>query len=352
MNNPEILYMVVPCYNEQEVLRETAAQLKTKYNDLMSAGLISKDSRVVFVNDGSKDTTWSIIKELHAADPQLFSGIDLAHNSGHQNAVLAGLMTVKELCDMCITMDADLQDDIDTIDEMVKQYYEGNQVVYGVRSARDTDTFFKKFTAESFYKFMKVMGADVVYNHADFRLMSKRVLQELANFKEVNLFLRGMVPMVGYKSDVVYYERGERFAGESKYPLKKMLAFQSTKVYYERHERLAGESKYPLKKMLAFAINGITSFSTKPLKLIMTLGIIMSIASILAFIWAFIAKIGGFTEHGWSSTMCSIWLIGGLQLFCLGIIGEYIGKIYAEVKQRPRYIIAEFLTDAEKKDDK
>ena len=317
--------MVVPCYNEQEVLRETAAQLKTKYNDLMSAGLISKDSRVVFVNDGSKDTTWSIIKELHAADPQLFSGIDLAHNSGHQNAVLAGLMTVKELCDMCITMDADLQDDIDTIDEMVKQYYEGNQVVYGVRSARDTDTFFKKFTAESFYKFMKVMGADVVYNHADFRLMSKRVLQELANFKEVNLFLRGMVPLIG---------------------------FQSTKVYYERHERLAGESKYPLKKMLAFAINGITSFSTKPLKLITTLGIIMSIASILAFIWAFIAKIGGFTEHGWSSTMCSIWLIGGLQLFCLGIIGEYVGKIYAEVKQRPRYIIAEFLTDAEKKDDK
>ncbi len=325
MNNPEILYMVVPCYNEQEVLRETAAQLKTKYNNLMSAGLISKDSRVVFVNDGSKDTTWSIIKELHAADPQLFSGIDLAHNSGHQNAVLAGLMTVKELCDMCITMDADLQDDIDTIDEMVKQYYEGNQVVYGVRSARDTDTFFKKFTAESFYKFMKVMGADVVYNHADFRLMSKRVLQELANFKEVNLFLRGMVPLIG---------------------------FQSTKVYYERHERLAGESKYPLKKMLAFAINGITSFSTKPLKLITTLGIIMSIASILAFIWAFIAKIGGFTEHGWSSTMCSIWLIGGLQLFCLGIIGEYVGKIYAEVKQRPRYIIAEFLTDAEKKDDK
>lgn len=325
MNNPEILYMVVPCYNEQEVLRETAAQLKTKYNNLISAGLISKDSRVVFVNDGSKDTTWSIIKELHAADPQLFSGIDLAHNSGHQNAVLAGLMTVKELCDMCITMDADLQDDIDTIDEMVKQYYEGNQVVYGVRSARDTDTFFKKFTAESFYKFMKVMGADVVYNHADFRLMSKRVLQELANFKEVNLFLRGMVPLIG---------------------------FQSTKVYYERHERLAGESKYPLKKMLAFAINGITSFSTKPLKLITTLGIIMSIASILAFIWAFIAKIGGFTEHGWSSTMCSIWLIGGLQLFCLGIIGEYVGKIYAEVKQRPRYIIAEFLTDAEKKDDK
>ena len=325
MNNPEILYMVVPCYNEQEVLRETAAQLKTKYNDLMSAGLISKDSRVVFVNDGSKDNTWSIIKELHAADPQLFSGIDLAHNSGHQNAVLAGLMTVKDICDMCITMDADLQDDINTIDEMVRKYYEGNQVVYGVRSARDTDTFFKKFTAEGFYKFMKVMGTDVIYNHADFRLMSSRVLQELANFKEVNLFLRGMVPLIG---------------------------FQNCKVYYERHERAAGKSKYPLKRMLSFAVNGITSFSTKPLKLITGLGLIMSAVSIIAFIWAFITKIVGFTEHGWSSTMCSIWLIGGLQLFCLGIIGEYIGKIYAEVKQRPRYIVAEFLSDVNEKEKK
>jgi glycosyltransferase involved in cell wall biosynthesis len=317
--------MVVPCYNEQEVLRQTAEQLKIKYNSLMSSGLISHESRVVFVNDGSSDSTWNIIKELHEYCPNLFSGIDLAHNSGHQNAVLAGLMTVKDICDMCITMDADLQDDINTIDEMVKKYYEGNQVVYGVRSARDTDTFFKKSTAEGFYKFMKVMGADVVYNHADFRLMSKRVLQELANFKEVNLFLRGMVPLIG---------------------------FQSCKVYYERHERAAGESKYPLKKMLAFAINGITSFSTKPLKFITALGLIMSAVSVVAFIWAFITKITGFTEHGWSSTMCSIWLIGGLQLFCLGIIGEYIGKIYAEVKQRPRYIIAEFLSDVNEKDKK
>jgi glycosyltransferase involved in cell wall biosynthesis len=325
MQSPEKLYMVVPCYNEQEVLRETAKQLKAKYTALISSGLISPESRVVFVNDGSSDQTWNIIKELHDNEPTLFSGLDLAHNSGHQNAVLAGLMTVKDICDMCITMDADLQDDINTIDEMVKKYYEGNQVVYGVRSARDTDTFFKKTTAEGFYKFMKVMGADVVYNHADFRLMSKRVLQELANFKEVNLFLRGMVPLIG---------------------------FQSCKVYYERHERAAGESKYPLKKMLAFAINGITSFSTKPLKLITTLGLIMSAVSIIAFIWAFITKIVGFTEHGWSSTMCSIWLIGGLQLFCLGIIGEYVGKIYAEVKQRPRYIIAEFLSDTEKKDEK
>ena len=312
MEKPEILYMVVPCYNEEEVLNETASQLKAKYTSLIERKLISPESRVVFVNDGSKDKTWSMIQELHKADPNFFSGINLAHNSGHQNAVLAGLMTVKEICDMAITMDADLQDDINTIDAMVEKYYEGNQVVYGVRSARDTDTFFKKFTAEGFYKFMKVMGADVVYNHADFRLMSRRVLQELANFKEVNLFLRGMVPLIG---------------------------FQSCSVYYERHERFAGESKYPLKKMLAFAVNGITSFSTKPLKLITTLGFI---------IWAFIAKIGGFSEHGWSSTMCSIWFIGGLQLLCLGIIGEYVGKIYAEVKQRPRYIVAEFINEPPK----
>ena len=323
--SPEKLYMVVPCYNEQEVLPETANQLKAKYSALMEQGLISRESRIVFVNDGSKDRTWSIIQELHRTEPQFFSGIDLAHNSGHQNAVLAGLMTVKDLCDMCITMDADLQDDINTIDEMVKKYYEGNQVVYGVRSARDTDTFFKKTTAEGFYKFMKAMGTDVIYNHADFRLMSSRVLQELANFKEVNLFLRGMVPLIG---------------------------FQNCKVYYERHERAAGKSKYPLKRMLSFAVNGITSFSTKPLKLITGLGLIMSAVSIIAFIWAFITKIVGFTEHGWSSTMCSIWLIGGLQLFCLGIIGEYIGKIYAEVKQRPRYIVAEFLSDVNEKEKK
>ena len=321
--SPEKLYMVVPCYNEQEMLPETSKQLKAKYTALMEQGLISRESRIVFVNDGSSDRTWSIIKELHRTEPQFFSGIDLAHNSGHQNAVLAGLMTVKDICDMCITMDADLQDDINTIDEMVKKYYEGNQVVYGVRSARDTDTFFKKTTAEGFYKFMKAMGTDVIYNHADFRLMSSRVLQELSGFKEVNLFLRGMVPLIG---------------------------FQNCKVYYERHERAAGESKYPLKKMLSFAINGITSFSTKPLKMITGLGLIMSAVSIIAFIWAFITKIVGFTEHGWSSTMCSIWLIGGLQLFCLGIIGEYIGKIYAEVKQRPRYIIAEFLSDAAKEE--
>jgi len=321
MPTPETLYMVVPCYNEEAVLPETSKRLKEKYQSLISRGLISDKSRVVFVNDGSKDKTWSMIQELHESDPQFFSGINLAHNAGHQNAVLAGLMTVKDICDMAITMDADLQDDINTIDAMVEKYYEGNQVVYGVRSARDTDTFFKRFTAEGFYKFMKVMGADVVYNHADFRLMSKTVLKELANFKEVNLFLRGMVPLIGY---------------------------QSCNVYYERAERFAGESKYPLKKMLAFAINGITSFSVKPLKLITNVGMIMSILSVIAIIWSIVAKIGGFSEIGWSSTMCSIWFIGGLQLLALGIIGEYIGKIYAEVKQRPRFIIADFINNTDK----
>lgn len=318
MSTAETLYMVVPCYNEEAVLHETAKRLKEKFQTLTAAHKISAESRVVFVNDGSKDKTWQIIRELHETDPAYFSGVNLAHNAGHQNAVLAGLMTVKELCDMAITMDADLQDDINAIDEMVEKYYEGNQVVYGVRSARDTDTFFKRFTAEGFYKFMKVMGADVVYNHADYRLMSRRVLQELASFKEVNLFLRGMVPLIG---------------------------FQSCNVYYKRAERFAGESKYPLKKMMAFAINGITSFSTKPLKLITTAGFLMSVLSIIAFIWAFIVKLTGHSELGWSSMMCSIWLIGGLQLLALGIIGEYIGKIYAEVKQRPRYIVAEFIND-------
>lgn len=315
---PEILYMVIPCYNEENVLSETARRLKEKYESLISRNLISEKSRIVFVNDGSKDQTWRIIRELHEKNPDFFSGLCLSRNCGHQNAVLAGLMTVKDICGVTITMDADLQDDVNAVDEMLNRYYEGNQVVYGVRSARKTDTFFKKFTAEAFYKFMKAMGADVVYNHADFRLMSRRVLQELAEFKEVNLFLRGMVPLIGFKSCSVYYERSERFAGES---------------------------KYPLRKMLSFAVNGITSFSTKPLKLITSLGFIMSILSIIAFIWSFAVKITGLSVLGWSSTICSIWLIGGLQLFCLGIIGEYVGKIYAEVKRRPRFIVEEFLSD-------
>ncbi len=310
--------MVIPCYNEEAVLPETSKRMREKYRQLIGEGIISSKSRIVFVNDGSKDSTWEIIKKLHADAPEYFSGIDLAHNSGHQNAVLAGLMSVKDICDAAISMDADLQDDINAIDEMMLKFYEGNHVVYGVRSARKTDSFFKKFTAESFYKFMKLMGADVVYNHADFRLMSRRVLEELSNYKEVNLFLRGMVPLIGFKSCSVYYERSERFAGES---------------------------KYPLRKMLSFAVNGITSFSTKPLKFITALGFMMSIMSVCAFIWAFVAKFCGFAELGWSSLLCSIWLIGGLQLFCLGIIGEYVGKIYAEVKHRPRFIVADFLND-------
>lgn len=323
MTEDKTLYMIVPCYNEEEVLHETAKRLKEKYTSLIERGMISAESRVVFVNDGSKDKTWQIIQQLHADDPQYFSGINLARNSGHQNAVLAGLMTVKDICSMAITMDADLQDDINAIDAMVEKYHEGNHVVYGVRSARDTDTFFKKFTAEGFYKFMKIMGADVVYNHADFRLMSSRVLKELANYKEVNLFLRGMVPLIG---------------------------FQSCNVYYERAERFAGESKYPLKKMLSFAINGITSFSTKPLKLITTVGFMMFLVSIIGIIWAVAAKIGGFSELGWSSTMIAIWFIGGMQLLALGIIGEYVGKIYSEVKQRPRFIVADFI-NTENKDN-
>ncbi|MCQ2417652.1 MAG: glycosyltransferase family 2 protein [Oscillospiraceae bacterium] len=315
-----ILYMVVPCYNEEEVLGETARRLKAKYEQLIAENLLSEASRIVFVNDGSKDRTWQMITELHQSEPQYFSGINLAHNAGHQNAVLAGLMTVKDHCDMAITMDADLQDDINTIDEMVKKYYEGNQVVYGVRNARDTDTFFKRFTAESFYKLMQCMGADVVYNHADYRLMSRRVLEELANFREVHLFLRGMVPLIG---------------------------FQSCNVYYARSERFAGESKYPLKKMLHFAMNGILSFSTKPLKLITAAGCVLTLMSIFALLWSLIVMLAGHGEMRCSGTLCSIWLAGGLQLIALGIIGEYIGKIYEEVKARPRYIIADVLNQSD-----
>lgn len=315
----KILYMVVPCYNEEEVLHETAKRLTEKYKSLIQRNLISDKSRVVFVDDGSKDSTWDIICSLHESDP-IFSGIKLSRNSGHQNAVLAGLMTVRELCDMAITMDADLQDDINAIDEMVQKYHEGYQVVYGVRSARKTDTFFKKFTAESFYKFMKIMGADVVYNHADFRLMSSRVLAELANCHEVNLFLRGLVRTLGFKSCNVMYERAERFAGES---------------------------KYPLKKMLAFALNAITSFSTKPLRLITGAGLFMFIVSIFAVIWTIVVKLTGNAELGWSSTVCSIWFIGGLQILALGIIGEYVGRIYEEVKQRPRFIVEEFINESD-----
>ncbi len=314
-----ILYIVVPCYNEEAVLPETSKRLLEKYKELTEEKLISEESRIVFVNDGSKDSTWEIISRLHDENI-IFSGINLSKNKGHQNAVMAGLMTVKDRCDIAITLDADLQDDINAIDEMVKKYHSGNDVVYGVRSSRKTDTFFKRFTAESFYKFMKIMGVDVVFNHADFRLMSNRVLDALSEYKEFNLFLRGIIPQIGFKSDC---------------------------VYYERHERFAGESKYPLKKMLSFAVDGITPFSVKPLKIIANTGIIISALSIIAFFWVFIGHFvsNSATALGWPSIMCSIWFLGGLQIFFLGIIGEYIGKIYSEAKGRPRYVIQSELFD-------
>lgn len=298
---------------------ETSKRLLEKYKGLTEEKLISEESRIVFVNDGSKDSTWEIISRLHDENI-IFSGINLSKNKGHQNAVMAGLMTVKDRCDIAITLDADLQDDINAIDEMVKKYHSGNDVVYGVRSSRKTDTFFKRFTAESFYKFMKIMGVDVVFNHADFRLMSNRVLDALSEYKEFNLFLRGIIPQIGFKSDC---------------------------VYYERHERFAGESKYPLKKMLSFAVDGITSFSVKPLKIIANTGIIISALSIIAFFWVFIGHFvsNSATALGWPSIMCSIWFLGGLQIFFLGIIGEYIGKIYSEAKGRPRYVIQSELFD-------
>lgn len=310
-----ILYMAIPCYNEEEVLHETAKRLEEKYYELKKNGKISDKSRVVFIDDGSRDKTWEIIEELHEQN-EMFSGIKLSRNRGHQNALLCGLMTVRELADAVISMDADLQDDINAIDGMIDKYIEGCDVVYGVRSARTTDTFFKRFTAEGFYKLMNMMGANIVFNHADFRLMSKRALEGFSEFKEVNLFLRGIVPMVGYKSDIVTYERAERFAGES---------------------------KYPLKKMLAFAFEGITSLSTKPIKLITGIGFIIFAVSIVMVIYNIIRFFMGATVPGWASLAVSIWALGGVQLISIGLIGEYIGKIYLESKHRPRYIIEKFI---------
>ena len=319
----DILYIVVPCYNEEEVLPETSRRLKEKLEGLMAAGKISPDSRVLFVNDGSKDKTWEIISQLHGQCP-LFSGADLTRNRGHQNALLAGLMTAKERCDMAISMDADLQDDIDAVDAMVEQYYAGCDIVYGVRSSRKKDTFFKRFTAEGFYKLMNAMGAETVFNHADYRLMSKRALEGLAQFKEVNLFLRGIVPMIGYRTGTVEYERGERFAGES---------------------------KYPLKKMLSFAMEGITSLSVKPIRMITALGFAVFLISILMLIYSIVRWAMGSTILGWASLICSVWAIGGLILLSLGVIGEYIGKIYLETKERPRFLIREVLEDRNGKAD-
>ena len=311
----QILYLVIPCYNEQEVLPETSRRLKEKMESLMDRNMISRDSKIMFVNDGSKDRTWEMIEELHDQDP-LYQGVKLSRNRGHQNALLGGLMTAKEYADMVISLDADLQDDIDVIDQFVEKYYEGCDIVYGVRSARTTDTFFKRFTAEGFYKIINLMGGEVVFNHADYRLMSKRALNELANYKEVNLFLRGIVPMIGFKTDV---------------------------VTYERHERLAGESKYPLKKMLARAVDGITSLSIKPIRFIVFLGFMIFMCSILMLIYSLVQHFLGNTSIGWTSLIVSIWAIGGLQLLAIGVIGEYIGKIYLETKERPRYIIEKVL---------
>ena len=320
MSKGKIIYMVVPCYNEEEVLDETTKQLSDKLQKLIDAGEISEKSRILYVNDGSKDQTWPIICRLHE-EYTLVSGLNLSRNRGHQNAVLAGLMYAKDHCDAAISMDADLQDDIHAIDEMVDKFNHGIDVVYGVRSSRKKDTFFKKFTAEGFYKIMKLMGVDIVFNHADFRLMSKRVLMQMENYKEVNLFLRGIVPLIGYPADNVYYERQERFAGES---------------------------KYPLKKMLSFAFDGITSFSVKPIRFILSLGLVIFLASLGILIYSIVRHAMGATVLGWSSLMVSIWALGGLQLLAIGIVGEYIGKMYLETKGRPRFAIQDILNDVDR----
>ncbi|TGY42100.1 glycosyltransferase [Clostridium sartagoforme] len=311
----EVLYLVIPCYNEEEVLRETSKRLLEKVNKMIKDGKVSSKSKILFVNDGSKDKTWSIIEELYRRN-NIFSGVNLSKNRGHQNALLAGLMVAKEYADMVISLDADLQDDIDVIEKFVEEYYLGNDIVYGVRNSRKTDTFFKRTTALGFYKVMNKLGVNVVYNHADYRLMSRRALEGLSEFKEVNLFLRGIVPLIGYKYSV---------------------------VEYERHERFAGESKYPLKKMLAFAIDGITSFSIKPIRIISVLGFSIFLISLIALIYSVMMKFLGKTQIGWTSIVISIWMIGGIQLLSLGVIGEYIGKIYNETKARPRYIIKDKL---------
>ena len=307
------LYIVIPCYNEEKVLPITSKMFLGELNLMIGQKKISDKSRILFVNDGSKDRTWEIIKKLSEEDEH-FMGICQSRNRGHQNAVLAGMLEVKDIADITITIDCDGQDDIHAMEAMVDAYHDGCEIVYGVRSSRETDTFFKKFTAESFYKLLNKMGAEVVYNHADYRLVSARVLKEFANFKEVNLFLRGMFPLVGFKS---------------------------TSVYYERHERLAGESHYPLSKMLALAFDGITSLSVKPIRMITGFGVGVSVLSFIGVVWAVISEILGNTVAGWSSIVSIVCFMGGIQLICLGVLGEYIGKIYMEVKARPRYIISE-----------
>ena len=307
------LYIVIPCYNEEQVLPITAPLFRDKLLSLAGQGKVSPDSRVLFVNDGSKDDTWDIIRRL-AREDEHFSGICLSRNRGHQNALLAGLMEAKDKCDITISIDCDGQDDINAMDAMVDEYLSGAEIVYGVRSKRDTDTFFKRFTAESFYKLMKWMGADTVFNHADYRLVSSRVLKEFSNFKEVNIFLRGMFPLVGFKS---------------------------TCVYYERHERIAGESHYPLKKMLALAFDGITSLSIRPIRIITGLGVVISLVAFALIVYALVSYFTGNVVSGWASSLIVTCFLGGIQLISLGVIGEYVGKIYMETKARPRFIISE-----------
>lgn len=308
---PALLYLVIPCYNEEAVLPETVKRLTAKLNAMQSQNLIHGESRILLVDDGSKDQTWPLI-ERFSAENVYVSGLKLAHNRGHQNALMAGLMVAKDKADCAISLDADLQDDIEILDEFMVKFNEGCDVVYGVRNKRETDSFFKRTTALGFYRFMKILGVDVVYNHADYRLMSRRALDALSEYHEVNLFLRGIVPLIGYRSDYVYYDRSERFAGES---------------------------KYPLKKMISFALDGITSFSVKPLKIISNLGIIVSLCSVIGLLYALISHFCGVTVAGWTAIVSSIWLLGGIQLLCIGVVGGYIGKIYSEVKARPRYRI-------------
>lgn len=311
-----VLYIVIPCYNEQQVLPVTAPLFLQKLQSLAEKGLAAEKSRILFVNDGSRDDTWQVIAGLARQDEH-YTGVSLSRNRGHQNALLAGLMTAREKADVTISIDCDGQDDINAMDDMLREYAAGCDVVYGVRSKRETDTFFKRFTAESFYRLMRGLGVDCVYNHADYRLLSRRALDGLAQFREVNLFLRGMVPLVGYRS---------------------------SSVYYERHERIAGKSHYPLKKMLSFAFDGITSLSVKPIRLITGLGFFISLAGFVAVLWAILEAAAGNVVAGWASTVCIVCFLGGIQLLCLGVIGEYVGKIYSEVKRRPRFLISETTT--------
>ncbi len=310
------IYFVIPCYNEEAVLPETTHRLTQKLEAMRDKALIGENSRILLVDDGSKDKTWELISQYNRENPWI-EGVKLAHNRGHQNALLCGLMTAMEQCDAAISMDADLQDDIDALDQFVQKFREGCDVVYGVRNKRETDTWFKRTTAEGFYKVMKLLGVDVVFNHADYRLMSKRALEGLSEYREVNLFLRGIVPLSDY-------------------------------VYYDRHERFAGESKYPLKKMISFALDGITSFSVKPLKLISNLGVLISVLSVFGLLYALISYFAGVAVSGWTAIVCSIWLLGGLQMLCLGVVGGYIGKIYSEVKARPRYRVETYLENKKK----